>query len=259
MVPTFKMHGSKARTAAWISDFIPQKFNRWIEPFAGRGNVLFRVASSGHEFSQAVLNDLNTHAFLTALRDQESFEFVDPPPIDKSLWIKWRDAPPSPERCLAESYVARFGSSYSMGPNTAGAGSKNGHSRENTIRRMKAAQEILRNKSASITALDYSVALRALDLREDDVVYMDPPYDVKQTVHYAGIDHDEFLDLASDLPCWVFISGYSTPRYEAWLSTWGRAVRPRASVGKGVASTGKSGSKPRVEEVLWWKSPGKHT
>jgi site-specific DNA-adenine methylase len=259
MVPTFKMHGSKARTAAWISGFIPHKFGRWIEPFAGRGNVLFRIASSGHEFQQALLNDMNTAPFLTALRDQESFEFVDAPPIDKALWMRWRDSEPSPDRALAESYVARFGSSYSMGPNTAGAGSKNGHSRENTIRRMTAAQEILRRTDARITAHDYSVALRALDLREDDVVYMDPPYDVKQTVHYSGIDHDEFLDLASDLPCWVFISGYSTPRYEAFLSTWGRAARPRASVGKGASSTGKTGAKPKVEEILWWKSPGRHT
>ena len=250
MVPTFKMHGSKARTAAWISEFVPRRFGRWIEPFAGRGNVLFRIASSGHEFRQAVLNDANTAPFLTALRDQESFEFVDAPPIDKDLWKRWRDSEPSPERTLAESYVARYGSSYSMGPNTAGDGSKNGHSRENTIRRMTAAQEILRRTGAEITALDYSVALRVLDLSEDDVVYMDPPYDVKQSVHYLGIDHDELLRLAASIPCWVFVSGYSTPRYEAALSTWNRAVKSRSSTGKGLDGAKK---KPKVEEVLWWR------
>jgi site-specific DNA-adenine methylase len=115
---------------------------------------------------------------------------------------------------------------------------------------MTAAQEILRRTGAEITALDYSVALRVLDLSEDDVVYMDPPYDVKQSVHYSGIDHDELLRLAASIPCWVFVSGYSTPRYEAALSTWNRAVKSRSSTGKGLDGAKK---KPKVEEVLWWR------
>jgi site-specific DNA-adenine methylase len=215
---------------------------------------MFRVASDGHRFRSAVLNDINTAPFLEALRDQESFEFVDPPPIDKDLWLRWRDSVHSPERSLAESYVARFGSSYRMGPNTAGAGSKNGHSRENTIRRMKSAQDILRSKDAVITSMNYEDAIRSASPTHEDVVYLDPPYDVKQSVHYDGIDHDRFLSFVREIQSWVFVSGYSTPRYESALSGWNRETRIRSSVGKGASSVGKTGSKPKVEEILWWKS-----
>lgn len=259
MIPTFKMHGSKARTASWISSFIPNQFDRWIEPFAGRGNVLFRVASEDHKFRCAALNDMNTHEFLIALRDHPSFEFVDPPPIDKELWRRWSDSPPSPERTLAESYVARFGSSYVMGPNTAGNDSKNGHSRQNTIRRMLTAQDILKGKSATVSSDDYATFLERISPNKDDVVYMDPPYDVKQSVHFRGIDQDRFLEVAKTLDSWTFVSGYSTPKYETALSGWNREVRLRASVGKGAASIGKTGPKPRVEEVLWWKTPRSDT
>lgn len=255
MVPTFKMHGSKARTASWISGFIPDQFGRWIEPFTGRGNVLFRVASDGHKFRCAELNDINTHDFLVALRDHHSFEFVDPPPIDKDLWRRWKESAPSPERTLAESYVARFGSSYAMGPNTAGPESKNGHSRQNTIKRMTAAQEILRRTRSTVSSDDYADFLVKVSPTFNDVVYLDPPYDVQQSVHFKGIDHDRFLETIQSLKSWVFISGYSTPRYETALKGWNREVRTRASVGKGASSAGKTGAKPRVEEVLWWKPP----
>lgn len=253
MTPTFKMHGSKGRTAPWISSLFP-RFRRLIEPFAGRGNIFFR-ACSDHTFEEVLLNDRNTSPFLLALRDyQGDWSFVDEGPLDREVWLRWKESPLSQERALAESYVARFGSSYDMGHATAGGDSENGHSRRNTISRMKRAQELLREKRALITGLDWEEFLLSQDLREDDLVYLDPPYDVPQAVHYDNIDQDRFLQVCRELPCSVFVSGYTSPRYEESFKGWRREVRDRASVGKGVASKGATGKKPLVSEVLWFKT-----
>lgn len=255
MVPTYKMHGSKARSAAWIESCIPQRsFERWVEPFAGRGNVFFRVASQ-RRFTAHLLNDLQKAPFLKALRDSPDFEFVDGGEINRELWERWKESPDSPQKWLAESYVARFGSSWETGPSTAGGDSENGHSRRNTILRMEAARGLLRRGPAEISGLDYLEFLQRVEPKEGDLVYLDPPYDSDHNVHYAGIDQDEFLRVCLALPSFVMISGYTSPRYEKALQGWEREVRPRASVGKGVAHKGASGAKPRVEEVLWWRDP----
>lgn len=250
MTPTFKMHGSKARTAPWLTGIFPRKFRRWIEPFAGRGNVFFRVHTSGLEFETARLNDIGTHEFLRSLRDYSGdWSFVDPAPIDREVWRRWRDSPPSQERSLAESYVARFGDSFACGPNTTCH--RNIHSRDHTIKRMRAAGEILRARGTEVTGLDWSNFLASVSPGADDLVYLDPPYDVTQRVHYAGIDHEKFLRTCKELKSWVFISGYTSPIYESELAGWRREVRQRPSTGKRDVD----GKKPIVEEVLWWRPP----
>lgn len=250
MTPTFKMHGSKARTAPWLIGKFPKKFSRWIEPFAGRGNVFYRAHTSGLEFESACLNDTGTYDFLRALRDYSGdWSFVDSEPINKDVWTKWKNAPPSDERSLAESYVARFGDSYSFGPNTTCH--RNRHSRLNTIKRMQAAGEILRQKHTQITELDWFDFLQKVSPGPSDLVYLDPPYNVKQKVHYNGIDHEKFLQTCKELPCWVFISGYSSDLYETELADWGRDTKKRSSTGK-ICTNNK---KPLVEEALWWRTP----
>jgi site-specific DNA-adenine methylase len=255
MIPTFKMHGSKARSAAWVVQFFPRRFGRLIEPFGGRGNIFFR-ACHDCQFEQVLLNDTYTGPFLRALRDYAGdYDFVDEGPIGEAEWRRWMEAPPSHERALAESYVARFGSSFKIGPAKAGGDSENGHSRANTIRRFRRAGHLLRERRAQITDGDWLDFLRGVELREGDLVYLDPPYDVAQSVHYDNIDHDALIALVRELPCPVYVSGYSSPRLEAGFRDWNRETKSRSSVGKGVAHAGASGKKPRVEEVLWWKGP----
>lgn len=174
MSPTFKMHGSKARVAKWVVGHFP-KFRRLIEPFAGRGNIFFRACTDCN-FEEVLLNDLNSYPFLEALRDYSGdWSFVDDGVIDKEVWLRWKEAPPSYERALAESYVARFGSSYETGPAKAGGDSQNGHSKRNTIFRMQQAQKLLREKRAQISRMDWEEFLLGLDLGKEDLVYLDPP------------------------------------------------------------------------------------
>ena len=250
--PTFKMHGSKSRLAPWVVGHFP-KFRRLIEPFAGRGNIFFR-ACGDCSFEDVLLNDLSTHPFLEALRDYSGdWAFVDEGVLDKKVWEKWKTSPPSHERALAESYVARFGNTFSQGAALAGGDSRNRHSRKNTILRMQRGGELLREKNAQITGLDWAEFLLGLKLDSEDLVYLDPPYDVPQAVHYKNIDQDHFLEVAKSLSCQVYISGYTSERYEKALSGWGRDASIRTSSGKGSTKKGVSGGvKPLVEEVLWW-------
>lgn len=242
--PTFKMLGSKARTATWLMNFFPKDVNSYFEPFTGRGNVYYRWRYSGGNANNYYLNDLNLHNFLIALRDYSGdYSFVDEPPINKALWQKWKDSPDSFEKSLAESYIARMGNVYSMGPNNTC--SKNKHSRESTIKRMKFAKLLL--KSTSIQKLDWLDFLQSHTIKEDDFVYVDPPYNVKQAVFYDNIDHEQFLNYMNSLNCKVAISGYYSELYDSKLKNWKLYTRERSSTAKKVID----GKKKKVVEHLW--------
>ena len=63
--PTFKMLGSKARTATWLMNFFPKDVNSYFEPFTGRGNVYYRWRYSGGNANNYYLNDLNLCYFFS--------------------------------------------------------------------------------------------------------------------------------------------------------------------------------------------------
>lgn len=73
-------------------------------------------------------------------------------------------------------------------------------------------------------AVDY---LRQLDLDEDTLIYVDPPYhpDTRRRARvyrhdYSVADHERLLECLVDLPCKVMISGYASPLYERYLRAW---------------------------------------
>lgn len=56
IVPPLKSQGIKTKLVPWISELVPTKSGRWIEPFLGTGVVAFNMG-----FEQAILNDTNPH------------------------------------------------------------------------------------------------------------------------------------------------------------------------------------------------------
>lgn len=254
-VPTFKMLGSKARLATWIIDNVPNSnYHRWIEPFAGRGNVFFRAARSEDkiQFKYALLNDAYMAPFLTALRDQPDFQFVDHSPIDKALYTSWQSAPDSHEKALAESYVCRMGGSFAWNSGTNTTCDKNKHSRESTISRMQEAQRLLRSKNAMITSHNWDDFLIMVNPSADDIIYVDPPYNTNHKAPYPNIDHASLLDYLNSTPATVMLSGYDNPLYQTELkSRWCKINKMRSSTARAGKNVGII--KPRVKESLWIK------
>lgn len=257
--PTFKMLGSKCRTAPWIcQEIAPRRFDRWIEPFAGRGNAFFRAATTpGLEFKSTALNDLNTSYFLEALKNYDGdYDFVCDPPITSSLVEAWEGMDRSYERELAASFMVRMGMFWPesmngtrFGPNTTC--DKNRHNRASTIKRFKSAQVLLRQFDASIYWMQWWQFLHTVKPTRNDVVYFDPPYNTNHSVGYGNIDHELLVHEANRLDSIgvrCVISGYQTDLYDSLLPSWSRSTRERASTAGGVSGDRK---KPKAVEVIW--------
>jgi site-specific DNA-adenine methylase len=266
-VPTFKMLGSKARMAKWVLENVPDKeYKRWIEPFAGRGNVYFRALhDKSVAFEQALLNDRYMIKFIEALRDVSDFSFVDPSPIDKSLYEKWRGMPKSRHRWLAESYVCRMGGSFvwgdetresweaqpgDPGPNTTC--SRNRHNKKGTEARMQAAHDLMSKNPPVTSDIEWETFLRIANPGPDDIIYCDPPYNTKHKVPYPNIDHEALLNFLDSTPATVLLSGFNNPLYDAWLQSpkWNKVERERALTAGAV----RGKKKPKKLEVLWVKA-----
>lgn len=67
MNPVLKYRGGKSREIHRFLQYIPEDFNRYIEPFFGGGSVYFFI-----EPDNAILNDINVRlmTFYMQLRDQ---------------------------------------------------------------------------------------------------------------------------------------------------------------------------------------------
>lgn len=253
------MLGSKARIAERVLLSIPDgsRFERWIEPFAGRGNVFFRVAASGRfKFSEALLNDENTHDFLAALRDYGGdFGFVDEAPINRDLHDRWERAPAGHERSLAQSYVCRMGGLFAWKSGVNTTCDRNTHSRGSTIARFERARAAMRSMPVLVCDRDWHQFVRLAHPTASDVVYFDPPYNVKQSIPYPNIDHELLLHVANTIPSRIMISGYPNELYEEHLTPdlgWHRREFTRTSTAR---NAGLKQAKPRVTEVVWSRDP----
>ncbi|HUW57522.1 MAG TPA: DNA adenine methylase, partial [Planctomycetota bacterium] len=67
-VPQFNYPGGKVRLRKWLVSMMPREGGRYVEPFAGRGNV-FWLAACCLKFQEWWLNDIYTKPFFDAIRD----------------------------------------------------------------------------------------------------------------------------------------------------------------------------------------------
>jgi site-specific DNA-adenine methylase len=66
---TFRYPGGKAMFAAEIIKHIPRSGGKFIDLFAGRGNVFFRAAVEKLDYREWILNDSLTRPFLQAIHE----------------------------------------------------------------------------------------------------------------------------------------------------------------------------------------------
>jgi DNA adenine methylase len=247
MNPILKYRGGKSREISKFSGYIPDDYDRFVEPFLGGGSVFFYL-----EPDNAVLNDANARliTFYKQLRDkypeirrqldelqvkyeknQNAFKKLKAknpynivPNDNESLYYKMRDLYNKPNDEYLESVVYFFinKTAYSGMIRYNSSGKYNvpfgRYPHFNT--RLLTEQHSVLLKNAKIFNLDY---VNIFDqLNKNDFVFLDPPYDCIFNDYgnidmMNGFDEGQHKRLAADfknLPCRALMIIGKTPLTE---------------------------------------------
>lgn len=203
--PFVKWAGGKRQLLPIIAKHIPQKFERYFEPFLGGGAVFFNLVTQGRD-AKWFVSDLNPDLILSyvTIRDKvnelissleshsESY-FRDP----TSYYYKIRESDPKREiervsrlvflnkTCFNGLYRVNSKGKFNVplgkyvNPNIV--------NRENLL----AVSKILQSKDISIKCQDFENALK--NTASGDFVYLDPPYHpVSETANFTSYTEDDF-------------------------------------------------------------------
>lgn len=247
MKPVLKYRGGKSREIPRFLKYIPNDFNRYIEPFLGGGALYFYL-----EPQCAIINDINERlmTFYSQLRDQyplmrsqldelqRTYELNQAeymrakalapnervPNANEQLYYRMRDLFNHPGDTYLDGVLYFFinKTAYSGMIRYNGSGDYNvpfgRYPNLNTQLVTQRHSELL--QTARLFGLDYS---RIFDMaREDDFIFLDPPYDCVFNDYgnidmMNGFDETEHRRLAADfknLPCKALMIIGKTPLTE---------------------------------------------
>lgn len=204
--PTFSYPGGKARMASMLTEMMPQTGRRYVEPFAGRGNVFWRAA---HEldYQEWHINDIRTAPWYEAIRDL-GHELQVPKSNRMEYLKRWANYKQGcPYAMMLEPFLTYSGGGYGMGGfggnKRMAATTPSGYQQS-----IRMAQYILKATDAKVTGLDWKQAVKVLGA--DDFVYLDPPYydcDVR-TYGPDDLDFDELVEELRNAPYRWMLSEY---------------------------------------------------
>lgn len=213
--PFLKWAGGKSRVAKEITDFFPQEFNRYFEPFLGGGAIYFNISPR-----KGLLNDLNKYLIgaYKAIRDRPQSLIKQLSKIDneyhslKSLEEKSKYYYDSRAVYNGIKLVNIKKAALFIFLNKTGY---NGMYRENsrgdynipfgkrdkclicdTENILSVSRDL---KDIEFTAIDYKTAVESA--RKGDLVYLDPPYvPISKTANFTqyqkeGFDYEEHVAL----------------------------------------------------------------
>ena len=206
--------GSKRSLASIILRYFPIKFTRLVEPFAGTAAISIACAARGKTNSYWI-NDLNKPlAELLGLIINHPAKIAD---YYETIWNQQHDDPiehyyrvredfnrtGDPRlflyllaRCAKGSIRYNTEGLFNQSPDKRRHGTRPETMRENIF----GVSALLKGKSV-ISSLDYKDVLSYVN--EDDVVYMDPPYqgvcDDRDSRYSSRISYDEFVTALSEL------------------------------------------------------------
>lgn len=210
--------GSKRKLAPEIIKFLPQRFGRFIEPFAGMASMSIAVASE-NRCNKFIINDINS-PLVTLLHDA----IENPESLYKNYSDIWEEQFLYPEgseghfyhireqfnngkydaqyilyliaRCVKGS--VRYGSSgnFNQSPDKR----RNGTNPLTLLKNICAISSLLKGK-CTFSSLDYKDVLK--EAKIGDIIYMDPPYQGvctgRDTRYLSGIDFKDFIVSLKDL------------------------------------------------------------
>lgn len=210
--------GSKRNLAPQILRYIPQKFNRLIEPFAGMAAITIAV-SSQNRADRNLLNDLNKPLvnileesitnpqrlidnYTKVWCEQLTFEGGS-----VEHFYKVREDFNKGNQCAANMLYllarcvkgsVRYSSSgmFNQSPDKR----RMGTNPKNLARNVYMISSLLKGKTEFMSN-DYREVTK--NAKSGDIVYMDPPYQgvctSRDCRYFSGIDFNEFVDCVEDL------------------------------------------------------------
>lgn len=210
--------GSKRILASQILEYMPTRFNRLVEPFAGMAAVTIAVAAT-HRTTRYVLNDINEpivrllESVVTNPRQliddytkvwQQQFEY---PEGSVAHYYKVREDFNNGEKSAANMLyllarcvkgAVRYGNNglFNQSPDKR----RNGTSPK-TLEANLFKISFYLNGYTLFSSQDYREVLE--NVQVGDVVYMDPPYqgvcDTRDKRYFSGIDYNEFVEAVDKL------------------------------------------------------------
>lgn len=210
--------GSKRNLAPQILRYIPQKFNRLIEPFAGMAAITIAV-SSQNRADRYLLNDLNKP--LVSILEES---ITNPQRLIDNYTKVWceqltfeggsvehfykvREDFNKGNQCAANMLYllarcvkgsVRYSSSgmFNQSPDKR----RMGTNPKNLARNVYMISSLLKGKTEFMSN-DYREVTK--NAKSGDIVYMDPPYQgvctSRDCRYFSGIDFNEFVDCVEDL------------------------------------------------------------
>lgn len=205
MKPVVKWVGGKRQLLKYINEMLPKNFNRYYEPFVGGGAVLFSLA-----VDNAHINDLNTDlvTLYNVLKDKTKcnklVKELDKHELNHSsdYFYEVRELDRSEDYKELKDYEvaartvylnkAGFNGLYrvnSKGQFNVPFGKKekvNTYELDNVLE----IHEYFNRTNIKITNLDFNLALE--DVKENDFVYFDPPYDKLKSDTFTSYQKSDF-------------------------------------------------------------------
>lgn len=210
--------GSKRNLAPQILQYIPKRFNRLIEPFAGMAAITIAV-SKQRRAERYLLNDLN-EPLINVLKEA----ITNPQQLIEDYTRVWRGQLTYQGGSVEHFYKVR--DDFNNGDQSAAnmlyllarcvkgsvryssAGQFNqspdkrrmGTNPNNLARNVFLISSYLKDKT-EFSSVDYREVTR--NARRGDVVYMDPPYQgvcsSRDCRYFSGIDFNDFVECVDDL------------------------------------------------------------
>lgn len=229
--------GGKFRIHKQIMSEFPPIGNKYIELFAGRGNIFFNFKQLA-SYNQWFLNDKFTGKYF------QSISLVDPESLPIEITyelfeaLKVKSLMNNPLAMILEPHITFRGKGYNAGPQI-----DKGHFERYNKSTFK--DKLLKMKSllqdVTVSCLDYT-HLDLDNLTDEDFIYCDPPYLYTDGVGYANINHMELIGLLQNTEAQWAVSGYENEMYLAELG------EPILRIERNLEMSEKSN---QVIECLW--------
>ena len=232
--PVIKWSGSKRSQAENILTYFPKEIDTYYEPFCGGASVLRRLLSSDIRVNHCVCSDLNSG--LIDLWD----EIINNPERVSSYYKKlWNELNQDDDKQRKKEYFTTVRERYNrehnpldfmfiMRTTTNGMPrynrdgefnnsfhiTRNGIIPETLEKIIYEWSELLNKNKVEFMACSYD----EIKPKENDFVYLDPPYANTKGMYYGTIDYDKLWNWLRNLPCKYALSfdGISGEEDNTW-------------------------------------------